>query len=112
MSSLELWHPGLCQEGVARALRQTQGVDTVLANLARLVVLEQRGQAAWRSSFLRAVTREEGGVAALVLGQTEGVLTLLTLVPPGEEVRLAELHKLCHALVQVLTVLTGPPASD
>ena len=97
---------------MARALRQTEGVDTVLANLARLVVLEQRGQAAWRSSFLRAVRREEGGVAALVLGQTEGVLALLTLVPPGEEVTLAELHKLCHALVQVLRVQSGPPSSD
>ena len=100
---LELWHPGLVPEGVARALRGEGGglEGALLDNLARLVELEGGEGARWNSSFRLAVSKQLVSLSGLLLQHTERVLLLLSLVPPGPGLRVAEVHRVCHALVQV-----------
>ena len=104
LASLELWHPGAAADSVARALRRGEGEEQgrLLDNLARLVVTEGKGEVAWHSSYRRAVRSHLSALASLVLAEPERVLLLLSMVPPGPRLRLAALHRLAHALVQLV----------
>jgi integrator complex subunit 5 len=101
LAGLELWHPGVAGDAVGRALRsEAGGQGRLLDNLARLVALEREGAVQWRSSLEGAVRAELPAVAGLLPLLPDRALRLLALVPPGPLLGLAEVHQLCHALVQ------------
>ena len=103
LASLELWHPAVAADAVGRALREKEGdKGQLLDNLARLLVMETQEEMAWHSSFRAALANHLSSLTSMVLDHPKRVLLLLSLAPPGPKLQLAALHRLCHALVQVI----------
>ena len=103
LGSLELWHPAVAVDAVGRALRG--GKDNrgqLLDNLARLLVMETQEEVVWHSSFRAAIGNHLSSLSSMLLAHPQRILLLLSLAPPGPKLQLATLHRLCHALVQVI----------
>lgn len=103
LASLELWHPAVAVDAVGRALREKKSNrGQLLDNLARLLVMETQEEVVWHSSFRTAISNHLSSLSSMVLAHPRRVLLLLSLAPPGPKLQLATLHRLCHALVQVI----------
>ena len=103
LASLELWHPAVAVDAVGRALREKNSDrGQLLDNLARLLVMETQEDVVWHSSFRNALGNHLSSLSSMVLAHPQRVLLLLSLAPPGPKLQLATLHRLCHALVQVI----------
>ena len=103
LASLELWHPAVAVDAVGRALRENKSNrGQLLDNLARLLVMETQEEVVWHSSFRTAIGNHLSSLSSMVLAHPRRVLLLLSLAPPGPKLQLATLHRLCHALVQVI----------